>query len=104
MSPPALSPAASPDTRLLHEQIKPNIGSRVLNSKAELLSGVVAKEIRELLEQRGVLVFPEVNFSDREQIDFTKTLGTFQPERMSGDVFKVTLDTKENPHSAEYLK
>jgi len=91
-------------TRFAHEQIRPNIGSRVLNTKEELLSGEIANQIRELLEQRGVLVFPEIQFSDDEQIAFTKTLGTFQPERESGEIFKVTLDTKENPHSAEYLK
>lgn len=103
MSPSAPSTATA-KTQLVHEPIKPNIGSRVLNSKQELLSGAIATEIRNLLEARGVLVFPEVHFSDEEQIAFTKTLGTFQPERNSGDVFKVTLDTKENPHSAEYLK
>jgi len=91
-------------SRLSHEQIKPKIGSRVLNRKDELLSGTLAKDIRELLEQRGVLVFPEIHFDDEEQIAFTRTLGTFQPERLGGDVFKITLDTKENPHSAEYLK
>jgi alpha-ketoglutarate-dependent taurine dioxygenase len=68
------------------------------------LGGQMAREIRELLEQRGVLVFPKIGFSDEEQIAFTRTLGTFQPEREGGDVFKVTLDTKENPYSAEYLK
>lgn len=91
-------------TKLVHEPVKPYIGSRVLNTKRELLSGELAHETRELLEQRGVLIFPEVNFSDEEHVAFTKTLGTFQPERHSGDVFKVTLDTKENPYSAEYLK
>jgi alpha-ketoglutarate-dependent taurine dioxygenase len=91
-------------TRLVHEPIKPNIGSRVLNTKTELLSGELARDIRELLEARGVLVFPEVAFSDEEQIAFTKTLGKFQPERSGDGVFKVTLDSKENPYSAEYLK
>ena len=96
---------AANQSRLVHEQVKPTIGSRVLNKKDELLSGALSSEIRELLEQRGVLVFPEISFTDAEQIAFTKTLGTFEPERSSGDtVFKVTLDTKENPHSAEYLK
>jgi alpha-ketoglutarate-dependent taurine dioxygenase len=105
MSRSAPSQAATAQARFLHEPIKPNIGSRVLNSKQELLSGELATQIRELLEQRGVLVFPEIHFSDQEQIEFTKTLGKFQPERSSsGEVFKVTLDTKENPHSAEYLK
>jgi alpha-ketoglutarate-dependent taurine dioxygenase len=92
------------EIRLTHEPIKPNIGSRVLNTKSELLSGKIANDVRELLQQRGVLVFPKVSFTDQEQIDFTKTLGTFQPEPRGGDVFKVTLDTKENPYSAEYLK
>jgi alpha-ketoglutarate-dependent taurine dioxygenase len=91
-------------TGLAYEAIKPSIGSRVLNSKGELLGGQIAHEIRELLERRGVLVFPEIHFTDEEQIAFTKTLGTFQPEREGGDIFKVTLDTKENPQSAEYLK
>jgi alpha-ketoglutarate-dependent taurine dioxygenase len=99
-----MSRPAATRVDLAHEQIQSSIGSRVLNSKKELLSGEIADQIRELLEQRGVLVFPEVGFSDEEQIAFTKTLGKFEAERQSGDVFKVTLDTKENPHSAEYLK
>ena len=100
-----MSPAsAQSPIRLAHEEIKPIIGSRVLNSKEELLSGKLSREIRDLLEQRGVLVFPEICFTDEEQVAFTKTLGTFQPERAGDGVFKVTLDTKENPHSAEYLK
>jgi alpha-ketoglutarate-dependent taurine dioxygenase len=91
-------------TSLVTEPIKRLIGSRVLNDKTDLLSGNFANEIRELLEQRGVLVFPEIHFTDEEQIAFTNTLGKFQPERDGGTVFKVTLDTKENPHSAEYLR
>jgi alpha-ketoglutarate-dependent taurine dioxygenase len=96
-------PAATTPARLLHEPIKANIGSRVLSSKKALLGGEMGAQIRSLLEQRGVLLFPEIHFSDEEQIAFTKTLGTFQPEPRSGDIFKVTLDTKENS-SAEYLK
>ena len=104
MSPSVSMPTQSTQTRLVQEPIKPNIGARVLNSKAELLGGELADEIRELLQERGVLVFPEINVTDEEQIAFTKTLGKFEPERAGGDVFKVTLDTKENAHSAEYLK
>jgi alpha-ketoglutarate-dependent taurine dioxygenase len=90
---------------LAAEEINPLIGSRILNSKDELLSGALAGEIRDLLEQRGILVFPEINFSDEEQIAFTKTLGTFAPEATDGEnITKITLDTKANPHSAEYLK
>ncbi|HYP62721.1 MAG TPA: TauD/TfdA family dioxygenase [Acidocella sp.] len=95
-----------PVAALQHEQIKPKIGTRILNSKEELLAGGHAAEIRELLEQRGVLVFPEINFTSQEQIAFTKTLGTFAPEGYGNenDVTKITLDVKENPQSAEYLK
>ena len=93
-------------TRLQAEQIKPLIGSRILNTKAELLSGELGTAIRALLEERGVLVLKQVHFTDEEQVAFTKTLGEFAPER-DGDgenISKITLDVKENPHSAEYLK
>jgi alpha-ketoglutarate-dependent taurine dioxygenase len=96
----------APVAALRHEQIKPKIGTRILNSKDELLHGGYAGEIRELLEQRGVLVFPQISFTGEEQIAFTKTLGTFAPEGYgnTNDVTKITLDVKENPSSAEYLK
>lgn len=42
-----------------------------------------AEVLRELLEYRGVLVFPEVHFTDEEQIAFTRTLGNFAAERSS---------------------
>ena len=98
-----MSASAATKVRLRSEEIRPSIGSRVLNDKRELLSGVLATEIRELLEQRGVLVFPEVHLTDEEQIEFTKTLGKFQPEPRGGDIFKVTLDATQGS-SAEYLK
>src|SRR5688572_20955606 len=98
-------PSAKPrPASLVTEPIKPLIGTRVRSDKQDLLSGKFASEIRELLEQRGVLVFPEIHFTDEEQVAFTNTLGKLEPERNSGTVFKVTLDTKKNPHSAEYLK
>jgi alpha-ketoglutarate-dependent taurine dioxygenase len=89
---------------LRYQELKPNVGARILCSKQELLSGSYAHAIRELLEYRGVLVFPEVCFDDAEQIAFTKTLGTFAAERSSeGGVYKVTLD-KSQTASADYLK
>src|SRR5262245_26826343 len=99
-----LSSAKTRPSSLSTEEIKPLLGSRVLNDKKDMLSGKFSSEIRELLEQRGVLVFPEIRFTDEEQIAFTNTLGKFEAERDGGTVFKVTLDTKENPYSAEYLK
>jgi alpha-ketoglutarate-dependent taurine dioxygenase len=100
-----MSVAAHNSTQLVHEPIKPKIGSRVWNDKAALLSGAFAGEIRELLEQRGVLVFPQIQFTDEEQVAFTKTLGEFAPEiRGLGDIYKVSLDPKVSPSGAEYLK
>ena len=74
------------------EDIKPKIGSRILNSKEELLSGEFSAEIRDLLEQRGVLVFPKINFNDEEQLAFTRTLGTVAKERSGEEVFPISLD------------
>lgn len=90
-------------TRLRHEAIKPNIASRILNSKAELLSGELAAEIRELIEQRGVLVFPQISFTDEEQVAFTSQLGTFMPEMAGQDVYNISLDPKMNANR-DYLK
>jgi hypothetical protein len=72
------------------------IGSAVHASKKALLSGEHAAAIRDLLERRGVLIFPKIGFTDEEQIAFTKTLGTFAPELRGDDIYKVTLDTNEN--------
>lgn len=88
---------------LQHETIKPEIGSRVLSPKEDLLSGEYAKEVRDLLEERGVLVFPKIDFDDDEQIAFTKTLGTLYPEHNGEELHKITLDPVKTP-SADYLK
>lgn len=101
-----MATAALAPTALIHEALRPSIASAVLNSKEELLAGDLGPAIRELLEERGVLVFKKVDFTDDEQIAFTKTLGEFAPERMGDgeNVSKITLDVKENPAAAEYLK
>ena len=49
-----------------------------------------------MLEQRGVLVFPEIGLSDDEQIAFTETLGTFAAERAGEKLYSVTLDATVN--------
>lgn len=95
--------ATAAKLRFASEEIKPKIGSRVLAGKEALLSGDCAAEIMDLLEQRGVLVFPEINFTDQEQIAFTETLGTFARELRGEDIYKVTLDAGQNS-TAEYLK
>jgi alpha-ketoglutarate-dependent taurine dioxygenase len=94
-------------TRLKAEQIKPKIGSRVLNSKDELLSGALSGEINELLEQRGVLVFKQLHLTDEEQVRFTNSLGGNATEIGvdGGAVFSISLDAKEHAKEViEYLK
>ncbi len=88
-------------------ELKPLIGTAIHASKEDLLSGKYATEIRETLEQRGVLLFPKIGFTDEEQVAFTKTLGTFAPEMRdeegSEGIHKITLDTEQNA-GADYLK
>jgi len=88
--------------------VAPAIGSAVRTDKQTLLSGAKVKEIREIMERRGVVVFPEINLTDQEQIAFTHTLGTFAHEEGEGnqgkdDVYPITMDEKINPN-ASYLK
>jgi alpha-ketoglutarate-dependent taurine dioxygenase len=88
---------------LTTKDLTPRIATEIRADKKTLLGGEHATKLRELLEQRGVLVFPKINFTDDEQIQFTQTLGTFAPEMRGEKVYKVTLDTKVNDQ-ADYLK
>ena len=87
-------------------ELAPKIGCEVRTDKQTLLSGERAKDIRDLMERRGVVLFREINLSDDEQVAFTKTLGTFAHEEGEGGgdtVYPITMDPKVNP-IAEYLK
>jgi alpha-ketoglutarate-dependent taurine dioxygenase len=88
---------------VMREDIKPKICTRILNTKAELLSGELSDEINALLEQRGVLIFPQAHFSDAEQIAFTNLLGGNVREIRGEEMFKVSLDKKVSHEVAEYL-
>lgn len=86
------------------EPIKPLIGGIVRVDKAHLCDDAVVETVRAALEDRGVLVFPEVNVTDAEQLAFTDRLGervnfTRQApgsDATAPDVYKVTLDKKVN--------
>ncbi|CAN7586741.1 TauD/TfdA family dioxygenase [Phenylobacterium sp. LjRoot219] len=98
----------STQARFEVSDVAPRIGSAIQTDKATLLSGAKAADIRRILEQRGVIVFPEINLTDEEQIAFTHTLGTFaheEGEGMAGKdaVYPITMDEKINP-IASYLK
>ena len=90
--------------KLKYQLIKPKIGARILNTKEELLTGEMSAEINELLEERGVLVFPQVCFSDDEQVRFTNSIGGNALEVRGEQVFKISLDKTINKEAVEYLK
>lgn len=86
------------------EAIKPLVGGRVLVDQQQLLDDEVVEAVRTALEERGVLVFPQINVSDELQLAFTDRLGERVnfTRRVPGsdvsapDVYKVTLDKKIN--------
>jgi alpha-ketoglutarate-dependent taurine dioxygenase len=90
--------------KLQFEVIKPKIGAQVLNTKDELLSGELTNDVLNLLENSGVLIFPEIHFTDAEQVIFTNALGGNAKEIRGEEVFKVSLDESINAKIAEYLK
>lgn len=93
------------NTGLAYEDLTPVIGTRIDADRDELLNGKHGKQLRELLQQRGVLIFPQVHFSDDEQIEFTQTLGTLAYDyngfAVEGGkpqaIFKVSLDPAVSP-------
>lgn len=87
--------------RLNSKDLSPRIGSEILATKEQLLQGGYAEEVRELLEQRGVLLFRGLNLSDDEQYAFAQTLGEVIDQGFKG-IYKITLDPKLN-ESADYL-
>ena len=95
----------SEKTKYSTTDVAPLVGTVVNTDAATLLGGQYAKDIRRLLEQRGVVIFPRVGFADDQQNAFTRTLGTQAYENngvadAQGNkqaIFKVSLDPTLNP-------
>ena len=85
----------------ISSDISRRIGTRIETDKSTLVRGERAADILQLLERRGVLVFPAINLTDQEQLAFARTLGDLVNQGENG-IYKVTLDTKITP-TAEYL-
>lgn len=83
--------------------LKAKVGTELQAPREEFLNGAHASAIRDLLEERGVLIIRGIHFNDDEQLQFARTLGDLM---MQGDkgIFKISLDPKTNPMAAEYLK
>ena len=83
------------------KDLKPLIGAEIFAPREELLAGQHSAKLRELLEQRGVLLFRQIAFTDAEQFEFAKTLGEVLPQGEKG-IYKITLDPRLND-TADYL-
>lgn len=83
--------------------LKPKVGTELKASKEEFLSGEYAAQIRDLLEERGVLIIRQIHFNDDEQLQFAASLGDLMSFH-GQSIFKISLDPKTNPTAAEYLK
>ena len=83
--------------------LTPHIGTQVFASREMLLDGSIAKDLRALLEQRGVLLLRDTGMDDQEQVQFAKTLGVPRNEHGT-DLTKVSSDKSKSPIFAEYTE
>ena len=95
--------------------MSPRMGSEITISKAELVSGEHAGELRQLLDQRGVLLFRGLAPDDDELRTIARTLGDLRigaakrgadgKVLTEGDegLLKVSLDPEVNPDYARFL-
>jgi alpha-ketoglutarate-dependent taurine dioxygenase len=99
------------DAAFATQELTPVIGTRIDADRETLLCGKFGKELRALLQERGVLIFPRLSLTDDEQVEFTKTLGTLAYDyngfALDGGkqqaIFKVSLDEAVSP-TARSLK
>ncbi|VWX47279.1 TauD/TfdA family dioxygenase [Novosphingobium sp. 9U] len=85
--------------KLNYEVLKPTIGARVELSRDQIGDPQVAQDLLELLEQHTVLAFPQVNFTNDEQLALTDALGSrvniaasIAGRENSDEVYEVTLN------------
>ena len=83
--------------------LTPRVGTQVNADLATLLDGSIARKLRDLLEQRGVLLFRGLGMNDEQQLAFAKTLGAPRHEHGT-DITKVSSDKRKSPIFAEYTE
>jgi alpha-ketoglutarate-dependent taurine dioxygenase len=83
--------------------LTPRIGTEIRTDLDTLLSGEHARDIRDLLEQRGVLIFRDIDMDDDQQLAFGQTLGKTR-EEFGIKVTPITVDAKKSPRFAEYAR
>jgi alpha-ketoglutarate-dependent taurine dioxygenase len=85
-------------SKLVRTDLSPRIGTEFEADIDTLVGGEVGAQIRAILEERGVVVFRELNLSDEQQEAFTATLGP-----VAEKIFKISMDKNEQP-LFEYTK
>jgi alpha-ketoglutarate-dependent taurine dioxygenase len=95
--------AATVDAGFEAIELAPRIGTEIRIGRDDLLSGKYAKEIREILEQRGVVIVRGAHLTKDEQRIVARTLGKLQEQGDKG-IYPITLDPKVGGFAAEYLK
>jgi alpha-ketoglutarate-dependent taurine dioxygenase len=84
------------------ENASPRVGSTIRTNKADMLAGTHADEINRLLKERSALVFPEMELTIEEQVQFASTIG--KVFLVGGkDVQKISMDPEINP-VADYTR
>jgi len=81
----------------------PRTGSEIKTDVTTLLGGSEAKNIRNILEQRGVVFFRGLAITDEQQVAIAKTLGNIVASEGEGGIYKISLDKDVNK-KADYLK
>ena len=84
-------------------ELTPLIGSEVRADLDDLASGTLAGELHDLLIERGVIVFRDLEITLDQQRAITATLGPIQPDEAGGELQKVTIDEKESAEYAAYF-
>ncbi len=82
--------------------LKDNVGTEVRSDIEHLLAPGAGPELRQLLQDRGVLVFRELNPTEEQQLALAASIGSVREELGRG-IFKIALDKQTNAHG-DYLK
>jgi cyclohexanone monooxygenase len=100
---PSLAQAHPVRAAFTATDLTPRIGTEIKADIATLLSGAIAKELRELLAKRGVLLFRGLDVNDEQQLQFARTLGVVRMEHGLA-ITKITPDKNQSPIFADYTK
>ena len=83
--------------------LTPRIGTQVHVDRETLIGGAIARELRDLLMARGVLLFRGLTLSAEDHVRFAATLGQVRLEH-GNRITAITADAEKSPIFADYTK